>query len=159
MKLKLISVGIIALLVLTVVPMAVAAQPVPAQPAPTPVSRTVLVEPVYLWSYAPTLTRGPTAGVIPLMRGPIAGIITFNTVSGAYACIGILHLAPNTEYWLGVYAHDSHKTIWVRWTHVKTNVLGQFFAGGKLDTEQLSVTNEAIQMGGVFGVFATPPPP
>jgi hypothetical protein len=154
MKLKLISVCIIALLVLTVVPMAVA-----AQPAPTPVSRTVLVEPVYLWSYAPTLTRGPTAGVIPLTRGPTAGIITFNTVSGAYACIGILHLAPNTEYWLGVYAHNSHETIWVRWTHVKTNALGQFFAGGKLDTEQLSVTNEAIHMGGVFGVFATPPPP
>jgi hypothetical protein len=138
MKLKLISVGIIALLVLTIVPMAVA-----AQPAPTPVSRTVLVEPVYLLSFSPT----------PYTMGPATGIIIFNTVSGAYACSGILHLAPNTEYWLGVLAHGSHETMWVRWATVKTDAHGHFFADGKLDTEQLTSANEAIQMGGVFTVF------
>lgn len=141
MKLKLISIGIITLLILTVVPMAVT-----AQPATTPVSRTVLVEPVYLLSFTPTFVIGPATG-----------IITFNTVSGAYACIGILHLAPNTEYWLGIYAHGSHETLWPRWTHVKTNALGYFFASGKLDTEELTYANQAIQMGGVFTVFATSP--
>jgi len=137
MKLKLISAGIIALLVLTVVPMAVA-----AQPAPTPVSRTILVQPVYLLSFTP-----------PDTVRPVTGIIIFNTISGVYACSGILHLAPNTVYWLGVYARSSHEVSWVRWAKVKTDAHGQFFVKGRLDKDLLTSANEAIQTGGVFTVY------
>jgi hypothetical protein len=136
MKLKLISVGIIALLVLTVVPMAVA-----AQPAATPVSRTVLVEPVYTWNENN-----------PFVIGPPAGVMTFNTVSGAYACVCILHLAPNTEYWLGIVVHNSIGTITVGWIQVKTNALGYFFASGKLGPRGLIEANKMIHEGGVFAV-------
>ncbi|MGA2885015.1 MAG: hypothetical protein WBW25_08805 [Halobacteriota archaeon] len=144
MNLKLITVCMMALLVLTVVPMAAT-----AQPAATPAPRTVLVETVYTWNI-----RNPQ------VIGPPAGVITINTVTGAYCCIGLFHLAPNTEYWLGIVRQNPTSvgpsvgnSQAFALTRVKTDACGCFFASGKLNTKQLAEVNDLIQHDGVFAVF------
>lgn len=138
MKLKLMTVCIIALLVLTVVPMAAT-----AQPAAKSVPGTVLVETVYTWNSTHAFVTGPPTG-----------IISFNTVSGAYACICIFHLAPNTEYYLGVLRHNSSTANALGWVQVKTDAHGHFCASGKVSRGELAQVNELIHEGGVFAVLA-----
>ncbi len=131
MKLKLLTIGILALLLCAMVPMAATAAP----------TKTTVTKPVYFY----------TIGTFAL--GPKSGSITFDPVSGAYSLSLNSHLTPYTAYFLSVATITTNNGAQAHTlVTVNTDPHGHLRATGTFTPDQLSAISTYLNSGGYFVV-------